>query len=315
MPAPPLTIVVEPFVAGKVTYLALSKSSKNANEQFKLVIRLDITNTGLSAVTVSKLRISFPGSAVPGSDMVGLELSDSWHPTQGGPTIAAAQMKTWANGTVKFPDESTVSNTLYRDAPAPPNVRVSVWCQGFSSPKVVTLGLDNHWSQNGDGYYMWPLRGTSKKNQFPTMFFRATAEHWASGGPWGNQAYAHDIGLTRWANGWTNLKPGGNKSTNGDYLIWNRDVVAMADGEVESTLNTMDDNATPGSGFPTPTPDPACGNHVIVTHGSERMMYCHLRKGSIPAGIVAGKKVKPGDKLGAIGNSGNSTEQIGRAHV
>ena len=130
--------------------------------------------------------------------MVGLELSDSWHPKDGGPTIATAQTKIWANGTVKFPDESTASQHLYRDAPSRAPER--------SSERVVSgvLFSENRHARPRQPFEperRWLLhvaaaRHVKEKASFPPRSIRASAEHWASGGPWGNQIYAHDITAT-----------------------------------------------------------------------------------------------------------------------
>lgn len=311
MSAPNLSISPQPEVGGKIVYLPLAPAYDGAPKRFKLVVRLDILNQETSSVTVSKIEIGFPNSALPTADMMGVDLEGVWEPKAGGPTIKPGETKIWSNGAVGLPDKSTVSNVLYLDAPAPAKVKVSVWCTGYTSPATLTRNLSPHVSANAHGYYLWPLPNVgakkSDKNPFPTAFYVSSAVHWANGGPWGNQIFAHDITLKRHAGAWTTLKEGGDSNKNDGYLIWERDVLAMADGVVESVLNSMNDNTTLKS-FPDPTPDPVSGNHVIMHHGSERMIYAHMRKGSIPGWIVAGAKVKQGDKLGKIGNSGNSTE-------
>lgn len=49
------------------------------------------------------------------------------------------------------------------------------------------------------------------------------------------------------------------------------------------------------------------GNHVIVDHGDDVFSaYAHLRRGSVR--VAVGDRVEPGDLLGEVGNSGNTTE-------
>ena len=49
------------------------------------------------------------------------------------------------------------------------------------------------------------------------------------------------------------------------------------------------------------------GNHVLIrTDAGPYVALCHLRRGSLAVGM--GSRVKAGDRVGACGNSGNSTE-------
>ena len=56
------------------------------------------------------------------------------------------------------------------------------------------------------------------------------------------------------------------------------------------------------------------GNHVVLDLGGGRFaMYAHLRQGSVA--VKAGDRVRRGDVLGRLGNSGNSTEPHLHFHV
>ena len=58
----------------------------------------------------------------------------------------------------------------------------------------------------------------------------------------------------------------------------------------------------------------AMGNHVIIEHeGGEHSHYLHLAQGSLR--VEVGDQVKRGDWIGAVGNSGNSTEPHLHFHV
>ncbi|HWM94106.1 MAG TPA: M23 family metallopeptidase [Thermoanaerobaculia bacterium] len=49
------------------------------------------------------------------------------------------------------------------------------------------------------------------------------------------------------------------------------------------------------------------GNHVVIDHGNGEFSFlAHLKKGSVP--IKKGDAVKPGDRIGLCGNSGNTSE-------
>lgn len=87
------------------------------------------------------------------------------------------------------------------------------------------------------------------------------------------------------------------------------DVVAAADGTVVSAQDGHYDRCTTCSA----SVDARCGtdfgfgygNHVVVNHGSYRVIYAHLRTGSVRVG--PGDAVRCGDVLGHIASSGCST--------
>jgi hypothetical protein len=92
-----------------------------------------------------------------------------------------------------------------------------------------------------------------------------------------------------------------------NYADYGADVLAVADGTVVSTLNTLEDQA-PGK-----MPDPATitlanvnGNHVVLDLGGGVFaFYAHMRKGSVT--VVPGQAVKRGQRLGKLGNTGNTS--------
>lgn len=103
----------------------------------------------------------------------------------------------------------------------------------------------------------------------------------------------------------------GDKTKNESYVDYGSDVYAVADGTVVSTLDNVDANA-PGL-LPAEVPELAKkltienvdGNHVILDlGGGVYAMYAHFQKGSIV--VKLGDKVKRGDKIAKLGNTGNA---------
>ncbi|MEA2718099.1 MAG: hypothetical protein QOI99_2416, partial [Actinomycetota bacterium] len=103
----------------------------------------------------------------------------------------------------------------------------------------------------------------------------------------------------------------GDKTKNESYVDYGQPVFAVADGTVVGLLDDVEANA-PGV---LPVTDPvlaaklnlenADGNHVILDlGGGVYAMYAHFQKGSIT--VEMGDKVKKGDKLADLGNTGNA---------
>jgi hypothetical protein len=85
------------------------------------------------------------------------------------------------------------------------------------------------------------------------------------------------------------------------YLAYGRPVSAPCDGVVVSAGDGIDDQ-TPGRiRF-----QPPYGNHVFIDTGHEIVKLAHLRRGSVL--VKPGERVRAGDPIGEVGNSGNSTE-------
>lgn len=103
----------------------------------------------------------------------------------------------------------------------------------------------------------------------------------------------------------------GDKTQNESYVDYGMPVYAVADGTVTSALDDMDANV-PGV---LPASDPVLaarlsvedidGNHIIMDLGSGvYAMYAHFLKGSLQ--VKPGDKVKKGQQIGQLGNTGNS---------
>jgi hypothetical protein len=107
----------------------------------------------------------------------------------------------------------------------------------------------------------------------------------------------------------------GDASDVHNYTGYGADVIAVADGTVIDTLNTLDDQV-PGK-----LPDPSSitlqnvdGNHVVLDLGGGfYAFYAHMRKGSVT--VKPGDKVKRGQVIGKLGNSGNTSAPHLHFHI
>jgi murein DD-endopeptidase MepM/ murein hydrolase activator NlpD len=101
---------------------------------------------------------------------------------------------------------------------------------------------------------------------------------------------------------WTPFWPGKTGTANEDLRVWDRPIYAMADGTVISCVMNKKDNPKPGVNLG------GGSNNFVIQHGSEKALYLHMRAGSVNAALCkAGATIKAGDKLGHVGNSGNSS--------
>lgn len=84
-------------------------------------------------------------------------------------------------------------------------------------------------------------------------------------------------------------------------------VLAAASGKVVEVA-TDEAEQVPSQPLVGVTVANAAGNHVIQDIGNGRfVLYAHLRRGSIPAGITVGADLKVGQQIGDVGNTGSST--------
>jgi murein DD-endopeptidase MepM/ murein hydrolase activator NlpD len=100
----------------------------------------------------------------------------------------------------------------------------------------------------------------------------------------------------------------GNQLDNKSYHAYGVEILAVADGVIASTKDSIPQNVPGANSRALPiTLETIAGNHIIQDLGGGRYaMYAHLQPGSLR--VKAGQKVKRGDVLGLLGNSGNSTE-------
>jgi hypothetical protein len=94
----------------------------------------------------------------------------------------------------------------------------------------------------------------------------------------------------------------GDGRSNADYLVYGQEVLAVADGTVETVVDGVPENVPHEENHYV-----IYGNYVLVRHGPALFSgYMHLQPGSMR--VKPGMPVKRGTVLGLVGNSGNSTE-------
>ena len=105
----------------------------------------------------------------------------------------------------------------------------------------------------------------------------------------------------------------GDTKTLSNYVIYGREVLAVADGTVVSSRNDLPEQV-PGALPQGMTIDQADGNFVVLDiGGGSYVLYAHMQPGSVT--VKAGAKVKRGDVLGKVGNTGNTQAPHLHLHV
>ncbi|MBI2737294.1 MAG: M23 family metallopeptidase [Rhodospirillales bacterium] len=105
----------------------------------------------------------------------------------------------------------------------------------------------------------------------------------------------------------------GDTKTLANYTIYGRDVLAVADGTVVSSRNDLPEQV-PGALPQGITIDQVDGNFVVLDiGGGNYVLYAHMQPGSVT--VKAGAKVKRGEVLGKVGNTGNTQAPHLHLHV
>ena len=122
----------------------------------------------------------------------------------------------------------------------------------------------------------------------------------------------------RFAIDWEQIDPEnrvvkGDTKTLSNYVIYGREVLAVADGTVVSSRNDLAEQV-PGALPQGMTIDKADGNFVVLDiGGGNYVLYAHMQPGSVT--VKAGAKVKRGEALGKVGNTGNTQAPHLHLHV
>jgi murein DD-endopeptidase len=149
-----------------------------------------------------------------------------------------------------------------------------------------------------------------------------TGEDWVAGnGP--SNTSAHRRALIpvngrayisqRFAIDWVEAYPDGktyqgDPADNKNYRAYGHEIHAVADGTVTETKDGIPQNTPGAKSLAIPiTLETIGGNHVIVDIGNGLYaFYAHMQPGSLR--VKVGDKVKAGQVLGLLGNTGNSSE-------
>jgi murein DD-endopeptidase MepM/ murein hydrolase activator NlpD len=124
----------------------------------------------------------------------------------------------------------------------------------------------------------------------------------------------------RFAIDWVQLREDGKTWTsdqlkNGNYRCYGADALAVGDAVVAGVKDGIPENVPGATSRAVPiTLETVGGNYVILDLGrGHYAFYAHLQPGSLR--VKTGDKVRRGQVLGLVGNSGNSTEPHLHFHI
>jgi murein DD-endopeptidase len=154
-------------------------------------------------------------------------------------------------------------------------------------------------------------------------------DHWLAGnGPANTSGHrrallpidGHAAIAQRFAIDWVRLRDDGktfhdDEKDNKNYFAYGTEALAVADGVVTEVKDGIPENIPGIDSRAVPiTLETVGGNHVILDIGRGHFaFYAHLQPGSLR--VKLGEKVRRGQVLGLVGNSGNSTEPHLHFHV
>lgn len=154
-------------------------------------------------------------------------------------------------------------------------------------------------------------------------------QHWlAANGPSNTSGHrqalipidGHAAIAQRFAIDWVQLRDTGktyegDQKDNKSYLAYGHEAYAVADGVVTETKDGIPENVPGIDSRAVPiTLETVGGNHVIIDiGGGHYAFYAHLQPGSLR--VKLGDRVRRGQVVGLVGNSGNSTEPHLHFHI
>jgi len=124
----------------------------------------------------------------------------------------------------------------------------------------------------------------------------------------------------RFAIDWAKTGPSGarfngDSKDNASYFAYGSDIISVSDGVVTSVKDSIPQNVPGATSRAVPiTLETVGGNYVIVDiGGGHYAFYAHMQPGSLR--VKVGDRVRRGQVLGLLGNSGNSTEPHLHFHI
>ena len=292
-------IEVKPVDAGdNLYYLACASRTSGAKPSGQLSASFKIRNKETGPITLKSITYSYVTNGITVNRLMVMDIDDA---SKKEIVIPANSNFSWQNSR----DYHDIDNAVLFEGTIPVSVDIKLQFAGFTEPFVIRKNLKKFTNQEAGGAYSFPGKVSDLRIN----------EYWyAYGGHGGgSQFYAYDFKAIGWDSekkSWTGVFPGKDGSENSHYLAYGKDIIAAADGTVIDFRDGVAENkgdAGGGSGG---------GNWFKINNGKETLCYFHMQPGSLTKSFMKkGAKVKKGNKLGLLGNSGSSSEPHGHIQV
>lgn len=280
---------------GQALVAPLTAIKSGADDRWVLKMDFYVENTGGTTLDATKVRVEYTGAGAPAA----------WEEP------VDVQIDAGDTEIVQLLDG--FKRNL--DTPVPASAHVEIEFAQIDSVLAADYSLKEHSNPVPHGAYFYPARAADLA---PGEYWSWGARHMGSkpGTTWSDRSrFAYDMGVGRWDSDddkWVGYSDDADASNlkNADYLVWDKPLYAMADGQVMFCREQLVDHEGGGSGS---------ANVVWIRHGSEYAGYVHLKQNSIPSNICpAGMDsswgmngntvtVKAGQEIGRVGNTGNSS--------
>lgn len=271
---------------GNVTYLTCAPKTSKGSIAALVSVTADIKNIGSQEIRLDKVVMEYSGN--------GKNFSRTVQPdADGKDTIKAGNTYRFQNSR-KYHELADVPEIFF---PFPTQLVIKFYFDGREEPIAVTKKLNGYVNNTPGNGYAFPA---GDEDLLMNEYWYADAGH---GG--GSQVFAYDMVVLGWDEEkkiWSDKRQGKTEDKNANFRCYGKKIYSIADGEVLGYMNTWGESPS------TSDTGTKGGNNFKIWNGKETICYYHMQPGSLNKNFTKiGAKVKKGDFLGLVGNSGNST--------
>jgi murein DD-endopeptidase MepM/ murein hydrolase activator NlpD len=271
---------------GDVYYLTCAPTTSKGTTTALISVSAEIKNNGTQELRLDKVVMEVTGN--------GKNITKTVQPDEDGKdTIKAGKTYTWQNSR----DYHELGDVIQVTAPFPTKLTLKFYFDGDAQPITVNKNLKAFLNNTTGNAYPFPAKDD---DLLMNEYWYADAGH---GG--GGQVFAYDMVVVGWdeeTKKWNSKKQGKTEDKNANYRVYGKKIYSIADGEVLSYINNW------GEAPSTSDTGTKGGNNFKIWNGKETICYYHMQPGSLNKDLLkVGAKVKKGQFLGLVGNSGNSS--------
>ncbi|MDZ4796348.1 MAG: peptidoglycan DD-metalloendopeptidase family protein [Bacteroidota bacterium] len=300
-PATPAIEVIEVKpgdAANNLYYLVCAARTANDNPSGQFSASFKIKSKESKPVTLTNITYSYSSNGQTVLKIMVLDIDD----------LSKKKIIIPANGSFSWQnsrDYHEIDNAILLESPLPSSISIRLSFEGYADPFIITRSLKSYSNQEAGGAYSFPGKESDLRIN----------EYWYSygGHGGGSQFYAYDFKAIGWDSNkkeWRGTFPGKDGTENNHYMAYGKAIIAIADGKVVDFKDGVAENKGNGGG------GGGGGNWFKINNGKETICYFHMQPGSLSKSLMKkGAIVKKGDKIGLLGNSGNSSEPHGHVQA